>query len=291
MKSRLSVRRLRSDRSWVNQLFSIAVVVLLTGCAGPPSPVESLPEGWGQFDLSVDGRRRTYASYTPTDGDPRGLMVVLHGSGQSVGHMIGAVEAESVADERGVVVVVPAGTNGGWNDEDPPDGDQPDDVAFIDALVMDVTTAHPSIPPDHVFAHGFSNGGGLATRLACESRYIRGVGVVGNYYVPIGDECLRPVGHPVPGWFGAGGDDEVVPVEAVRERIPDYAVDLTECPTTGRLQPVASGDVPSGDVCMQMTDCAHVRLCEYRDRGHEVLPGSVLAAWSFLSESVQGLAN
>ena len=270
--------------------------MFLSACARTPSSssesLDSIGEDWVQGNsLTFDGGTRRYAMYAPTEGDIRGLVVVLHGAGQSVNHMISEIAVEAVADEKGFLVAVPEGVDGGWNDEDPPGGEYADDVGFIDALVAEVTTVYPDLPRSQIFAHGFSNGGGLATRLACESSQIRGVGVIGNYYVPVSDDCPRPVGHPVPGWFGAGLEDDLVRVESIRERIPSYVADLTDCPTTGSLQPVESADVPSDVVCKQVSDCELVRLCEYEDRGHEVLPGSVLAAWNFLSEAAASSAN
>ena len=115
--------------------------------------------------------------------------------------------------------------------------------------------------------------------------------MIGNYYVPPLGDCPRRVGQPVPGWFGAGLEDYLVPVESVRETMPSYVADLTDCPTTGSLQPIESTDVSPGVVCKQVSGCDVVRLCEYDDRGHEMLPGSLLAAWRFLSEAVGARAE
>ena len=133
--------------------------------------------------------------------------------------------------------------------------------------------------------------GWLATRLACESHQIRGIGVIGNYYTPIAGSCPRPAGDTIPGWFGAGVDDEVVPVESVRQAMSNYVTDLTDCPNVSGLQTVASADVPSGVVCKQFSECDRVRLCEYRDRGHEVLEDSVSAAFRFLQAVAGSSAN
>ena len=274
-------------RLFVTPRFSTTGLFLLTGLACGSScstaPSETLGEAWSQDNsLSFDGLERSYALYVPSEGDPQGLVVLLHGSGQSMAQMISETQVEGTADENSLIVVVPAGVDGGWNDEDPPGGDLADDVGFVDALVTDIKTAYPSLPSHHVFAHGFSNGGGLATRLACESRQIRGVGVIGNYYMPLFDGCPRPIGDPVPGWFGAGVDDELVQVETVRESMPSYAVDLTDCATAGSLQVVEAADVPSGVVCKELSGCDLARLCEYENSGHEVLEGSLSAAWEFL---------
>lgn len=269
-------------------------VVLLAGCAGMTSsgPSHSTENAWSHANvLNFDGRTRSYSIYAPTAAEVQGLMVVLHGAGDTAENMISEMTLDVTAQENGLIVVVPAGINKGWNDEDPPGDELADDVGFIDALVTDIKAAHPSLPNDRVFAHGFSNGGGLATRLACESSEIRGIGVVGNYYMSIPASCPRPTGHSIPGWFGAGIEDQLVPVESVREGMASYAVDLTDCPSMGSLEPIELSDLPADVLCKQIAGCESARLCEYSGRGHELLPGSFLAAWRFLSEAIQHSTN
>ena len=267
------------------KLFCARLAVV--GCEQKPSPSSepsySINAAWTDESLLHDGRTRTYFQYAPSDGNPHGLVVVLHGSGEAVEYTISEIAIEDTADEHGILVVVPAGIDGGWNDEEPPDGDLADDVGFIDALVATAKNEYPSLLDDQFFAHGFSNGGGLATLLACESSKIRGVGVIGNYYYPSPGGCPRPTGHTVPGWFGVGLEDEIVPVESVRDTMSSYAEDLTDCSTSESLETIDSSDVPNGVVCKQLSDCPNARSCEYDDRGHEILPGSVLAAWNYLS--------
>ena len=268
--------------SYMNALSLIPRLSLLIGCA-----CTSTDDAWNhQNNLSFGGDTRTYSLFVPTERNILGLMVVLHGSGQSVEDMISEMAVETAAQQNGLLVAVPSGVDNGWNDEDPPGDGLADDVGFIDALVTELMTNYPNLPSQHIFAHGFSNGGGLATRLACESQTIRGIGVVGNYYVPIAETCLRPTGHSIPGWFGAGVEDDLVPIESVREGMTSYATDLTDCPTTGVLETVDVADLGSDVICKQVTDCDSARLCEYSDHGHEMLPGSFEAAWQFLSHAV-----
>ncbi len=261
---------------------------LLTGCTNPSTPSHSTDNSWiHENELVFDGLSRTYSVYTPTNGEYQGLVVVLHGSGQTVEQHISELEVESTAEENGLIIAVPAGVDNGWNDEDPPGGDLADDVGFIDALVTEFKTTYPSLPNKQIFAHGFSNGGGLATRLACESNQIRGIGVVGNYYISINGNCQNPSVYPIPGWFGAGTEDELVLIESVRDGMSNYVADLTDCQNTGNLEPVDVTDLPSNVECKQITNCTSARLCEYNNRGHEVLPNSISLAWDFLHEAVE----
>ena len=277
-------------------LFFIVCIVSAVAC-GDSTPAESTPlnptpGAWTHDNrLAFDGRARTYSLYMPTNGESRGLMVVLHGSGQTVDNMISQVAPEATAERNGLIVAVPAGVDDGWNDEDPPGGALANDVGFIDALVTQIRTAYPSLPANKVFAHGFSNGGGLATRLACEASQVRGIGVVGNYYVSLSAACERARGYSIPGWFGAGVDDTLVRVESVRATMSNYATDLTTCSGSGSLELVQVEGLTSDVACKQVSGCGLARLCEYTGRGHEVLPGSFEAAWQFLSAAVETSTN
>ena len=77
----------------------------------------------------------------------------------------------------------------------------------------------------------------------------------------------------------------MVQVDTVRESMPSYALDLTDCSTAGSLQVVEAADVPSGVVCKEFSGCDLARLCEYENSGHEVLEGSLSTAWKFFRAS------
>ena len=257
----------------------------------PPAPSPDAVWSWSRGNaLEFDGRRRTYALYAPSDGTPTGLVLILHGSGQTPAGMIAELRPESLAEANGFAVAVPAGVDDGWNDEDPPGNGLADDVGFIDALIAELKTRHAGLPADKIFAYGFSNGGGLATRLACESSEISGIGVIGNYYVSVG--CPRAPGRPaIPGWFGAGLEDDLVPVAEVRRRMADYVSDLTDCMPSGALEPVEVSGLGNGIVCKQIAQCSLARLCEYDGREHEALPGSLAESWAFLDAATPTLAD
>jgi len=242
----------------------------------------TITPGWRHGNtLTFDGTERTYSLYAPAAEAVTGLVIALHGSGDTVEGMIDEMAAEPVADSHGFMLVVPQGLENGWNDEDPPGHGLADDVGFIDALIVDLQTTYPSLPSHKTFAYGFSNGGGLATRLACQSRHVRGTGVIGNYHAP--ELCVaRPTDYAIPGWFGAGVRDEQVPVSDVRSTMSSFVSDLTDCTVNGALEPVDVADLPAGVVCKAFRGCTQARLCEYAHYEHEALPGSLLAMWTFL---------
>jgi polyhydroxybutyrate depolymerase len=75
-----------------------------------------------------------------------------------------------VADQKGFVVAFPDGISGSWNAGvccGIAAGTGVDDVGFVSDLV-DRLLAEYCVDPKRVFATGFSNGGFLSHRLACE---------------------------------------------------------------------------------------------------------------------------
>ncbi|MFO0555658.1 MAG: PHB depolymerase family esterase [Polyangiaceae bacterium] len=140
----------------------------------------------GDFDktVSIDGEERRYLLHVPASYDPTAptpLIVALHGLTESPEDIRDKSHLDEVADERGFIVAYPEGKNASWN------GGvccglarlmDVDDVGFIRVL-LDAVEADYCVDPDHVHATGFSNGGFMTHRLACElADRIASVGVV-----------------------------------------------------------------------------------------------------------------
>ena len=130
--------------------------------------------------LEVEGRTRSYRLHVPPGHDasaPAALVVALHGGGGNAAGLEAHIGMDAIADREGFLAVYPDG-NGRlgeilltWNsgnccgyalDE------QADDVAFVRALVRQLSTAY-AIDADRVYATGISNGGMMSYRLACEA--------------------------------------------------------------------------------------------------------------------------
>ena len=120
---------------------------------------------------------RPYKLFVPAarEAGPLALVIYLHGFGASAERLLGALDVVSVARERGVVLAVPDGSVDGrgrrfWN-AGPAccdfDGTGVDDVAYLDALIDDVAARQP-VDAKRVYVVGYSNGGFMAHRLACE---------------------------------------------------------------------------------------------------------------------------
>jgi polyhydroxybutyrate depolymerase len=155
---------------------------LVIACCAMPCPLfagAARPSGDAAHSLTVGGRTRTYRVYVPHRTSLQAalpVVIALHGdqgSARTIERVSGFSEK---ADEAGFLAVYPNGTSWGhlplrsWNA-----GTccgyamnaRVDDVAFVEALLDDLTHRYP-VDPRRVYVAGMSNGGMLAYRLACE---------------------------------------------------------------------------------------------------------------------------
>jgi polyhydroxybutyrate depolymerase len=125
---------------------------------------------------SLNGR--TYVLKVPAGYDgssPLPLIVATHGYGGSGSSLVSYFGLDPVADERGFFIVYPDGTvdQSGRRFFSATDaccdfyGTGVDDVGFIDALITHIESTY-AIDPARVYAIGYSNGGFLSYRLACD---------------------------------------------------------------------------------------------------------------------------
>jgi polyhydroxybutyrate depolymerase len=119
--------------------------------------------------------RRQYKVHVPPSYDPElptPLVFCFHGLAQNaVSFCVDGSGMVAAADERGYILAMPNGFNSSWN-AGTCCGDasarQLDDVALVRALVAELG-AHLNLDLDRIYATGFSNGGYLSARLACEA--------------------------------------------------------------------------------------------------------------------------
>lgn len=167
-------------------------------------------------------RERAYYLQVPTTGPAggRALVLVLHGRYQTPSAVMEFSGMEQLARERGFVVAFPSALGGGWNAGTCCAGgvrDQVPDVDFLDRVIADVRRRTP-VDPRRVFVAGFSNGGMMAYRYACErSGLVAGIGVVAGaqsataaYGTPEHPTQCRPA-RPVSLLHVHGAQDALVP--------------------------------------------------------------------------------
>ncbi|MGI8416138.1 MAG: alpha/beta hydrolase family esterase [Nakamurella sp.] len=122
---------------------------------------------------------RSYSLYVPAKAAvtrPVPLLIVLHGGGGNGAHFEQVSGFDQVADGAGIIVAypnavrAPAGQVAAWNS-----GDccgfaartKIDDVGFIKGLIGALSSRY-KIDPRRTYVAGYSNGGMLAYRIACQ---------------------------------------------------------------------------------------------------------------------------
>jgi len=122
--------------------------------------------------ISSGGQSRNYIVYLPagfSPATPRPLVFVLHGFTQSASNIMSISGFNAIADTAGFVVAYPNGVGNAWNtNSGMSGGSTADDIGFI-ANLTDTLQALYNIDPNRVFSCGFSAGGYMSHRLACES--------------------------------------------------------------------------------------------------------------------------
>lgn len=163
---------------------------------------------------------RPYAVRLPTGYDPEvasPVLLSLHGFTLDGATTVAQARLAALADPRGYILAYPDGTpdsmgrrfwnatNGCCNVE----GIEVDDVAYLIAVLDDLERRF-DVDPHRVFVFGFSNGGFMAHRLACEhgDRLAAIVSLGGVSWLDPND-C--PAGHAVNVLQIHSDADEVIP--------------------------------------------------------------------------------
>ena len=148
--------------------------------------------------ITVGGLERCYTLYVPNGrhGGPMPLVIVLHGTGGAGNVIQRFVGIDQYADRMRFAVAYPdavrpdsAGRKAHWNAALQ---QAPDDVAFLRALVEDVAGRVP-LDSRRIYATGFSSGGMMVYRLACDAAdlFAAIAPVAANIPAPILNNC-RP---------------------------------------------------------------------------------------------------
>lgn len=181
---------------------------------GACAPDATLPENDTAYIIRSGGIDRTYFLHLPAgyDRSPTPLIVNFHGFSSFDTQQRDFTGMNDTADQDGFAVVYPQGTGApaGWN-AGACCGTAVtagiDDVTFT-ADLLDAVEQQLCVDPRRVYATGFSNGGFLSHRLACEmSDRIAAVAPVSGV---MGIDTCEP-GRPMPVIDMHGTADAVVP--------------------------------------------------------------------------------
>lgn len=178
-------------------------------------PTAAQENGLLSQTLSFDHVERSYWLHVPdTLPEAAPLVLVLHprfGDGPTMAEHTGF---NAVADREGFIVAYPDGVDGEWNFvRGVPGYPNPlDDVAFLTALVDTIAESYP-VDRARVYVAGFSNGGFMAQRIACEAPgpFAAFASVAASGFGGMLDVCLEPETAPAPMLLIHGTADDNVP--------------------------------------------------------------------------------
>jgi len=249
------------------------------GSGGAAAACSGLSGETGTFEktLMAGGKTRDYRVHVPPGYSPeKATMLVLdfHGYLESNDDIAKISQMDPVSDAHGFIVVYPQGISNSWNAGSccgSAQSSSVDDVAFVKAL-LDALEAEYCVDKKRTFSVGFSNGGMLSHRLACElSDRIAAIGpVAGTMAI---DACNPS--RPVPVLHFHGTSDFVVPyngggasgADSVEATIAGW-VQRNGCKDAQPTVVYQKGDSTCEEY-QQCEDGATVRLCSVDGGGHQ----------------------
>lgn len=240
------------------------------------------------LSLEHGGWDRDYLMTVPDtasrDSKAYPLLIAMHGYGGNGAGMRSMLQ-ETSGFEDSYVVLYPDGAGDkysprGWNSGHPKCcgpalENNVDDVGFIRHLVNMVAT-EACIDLDRVYATGFSNGGDMAERLACDaSDVVAAVTSVAGRFDYHASAC--PGNWPVPTVLYRNKLDRVVPYES--DMLSSVA--LRTVPALEGFERIANNhqckatliteEVTEDTSCRRFADCAagfEITMCTTSDAGH-----------------------
>jgi polyhydroxybutyrate depolymerase len=287
---------LRQTARW----FSFLLLIAFTGVwatthaqdTASPACTPAKPARAGEIVSSLPSGElnRPFIVFIPSGYDgttPLPLVFSMHGFASNPRQHMGFARWEVLGEQENFISVYPQGTgvplrwNGGGMQQNNNAFFSADDVQFFSDL-LDNLLATYCIDPARVYATGFSNGGGMSNRLACElSDRIAAIGTMGGAYSPL--LACQPT-RPVPVISMHGMEDPIVPYEGGQTTpvalppIEEWAAEWAArngCRTNSVMPDPTIPRV----VVHQWTDCeedASVILYAVEDGGHTWSGGLVL---------------
>jgi polyhydroxybutyrate depolymerase len=243
-------------------------------------------EGGQHRFLESGGMRRSYHAFVPPDHDPAhaaSLILALHPGASNALRFARVSGLHARAAAAGFVVAYAEGYQGSWNAGDccgPAKRLGLDDVSFAGAVIDDAQQAFGT-DPRRTFVAGFSNGGKLAYRLACElADRVTAIAVVGT---GLGVPNCRP-SRPVSILHLHGTEDRLHPLLGGVVHVFNQTIDHTSVPDTIETWVDLDGCDQGSEViykhgaatCRAYSRCgerAEVVLCQIEGMGHQ-WPGS-----------------
>ncbi|HOP14157.1 PHB depolymerase family esterase [Lentimicrobium sp.] len=231
-----------------------------------------------------EGDTRTYSVYLPSgfqQSQSLPLLLALHGYTQTGQTMMTFSGFNQIADTAGFVVVYPDGVGNAWN-VGFSGGSTANDVGFLMALTDSLHNSY-NIDYSRVYATGFSNGGFMSYRLACEvPEKIAAIAPVAGTMTNGSASSCAP-GLSVPVMHIHGTSDFVVSYNGgfgnlSAEQVVDLWNGFNDCPAQPTIENlpdiVAEGSTVQRYTWAPCNDDSKVVLLKIINGGH-TWPGSV----------------
>jgi len=158
---------------------------------------------------------RDYSLFVPHSYEPdtpMPMIISLHGRPGTGTGTAWLTDMLPMAEREGIMLVHPNGLDFGWNSMVGIDGfvqNTTDDIGFLATVVDDISQ---DFNVGNVYIMGFSNGGYMTLRLACESTEYAAFAVVGAT-MPPHFEAYCADSEPAPIIFFHGTNDVIIPFD------------------------------------------------------------------------------
>lgn len=209
-----------------HSLLVMSVFLLLlntTSCSRAPA---SIPPGDSEHELTVDDLERSYLLHIPPGLDkskPVPVVFAFHEHFDNASVMQQMTGFNAISDKGGFLVVYPEGIGSSWNVGrccGAAVTKNVDETAFVQKILKELRKV-AKIDTKRIYAAGFSNGGALAYRFACEmSDTFAAIASIGGTLLSESCQPSQPVSvMDVHGLnddlalYEGGGDLDIPPVE------------------------------------------------------------------------------
>jgi polyhydroxybutyrate depolymerase len=202
MKSMFGLRWENSNEvkyfSWpISRMVTIFAILLISAFVVNQSAVaQNQPQiqvGENTRSILSGGQTREYVLYIPAGYDektPLPLVLLFHAAALSAKRVMELSNLNKLADEKKFIILAPEGiypwiAGPTWNYRQEPGSIN--DIEFVKDLIKEIRSNIP-IDQKRIYASGYSAGGMLSCRLACElSDVIAAIGLVAAFRCP--EEC------------------------------------------------------------------------------------------------------
>jgi polyhydroxybutyrate depolymerase len=255
-------------------------------------PAQVLAAGNTTRTLQVGNAMRSYVLHVPSTytGNQRvPLLFDFHGLGGSGQGEANSSSYVAATQSEGVILAFPTGTSDGigqgWNVGTCCAGG--DDVAFTRAMVTQIQSL-ACIDNKRIYVSGFSNGGGMSHKLACEAADI--IAAVAPASFDFGEDNVDDCNpsRPISVVMQRGTNDFAVPFEGGATPVTNRIVFLGAQATFDKWSELDGCTGPEQDIgnnCRQRSQCnagVETSLCVIQGGGHQ--PPNANLLWPILRE-------